>query len=96
MAFEKRDMTGSFQKNDRKDKDSQPDYRGSVKVKGTDYWLSGWDKQGPSGPFVSVALKEKDGTTARPASNDETKAYIESQKNKPHATQPALDDEIPF
>ena len=32
-----------------KEKDSQPDYRGSINVDGVEYWLSGWIKVGREG-----------------------------------------------
>jgi hypothetical protein len=96
MAFEQKDNSGALFKNERKEADTHADYNGTVRIDGHDYWINAWLKDGSKGKFFSLAFKRKDGTASRPASNDETKAYIESQKNKPHATQPALDDEIPF
>jgi len=55
--------TGLLKKNDRKEKDSHPDYRGMVNVDGVDYWLSAWIKVGKEGSklagqkFFSLALE---------------------------------------
>ena len=51
----------TLNKNDRKEKDSHPDYKGSVNVDGVDYWLDGWIKDGANGKFISGSLKPKEG-----------------------------------
>ena len=67
MAYEKRDLSGTLFKNDRKEQATHADMRGDVRIDGKDYWISGWWKQGRSGDFLSIALKPKDGTADRPA-----------------------------
>ena len=54
------ELSGILFKNDRKERDNQPDYKGSTTVKGVAYWISGWKKQGQNGTFLSLALTEKD------------------------------------
>lgn len=48
--------------------DKHPDYDGSINVDGHDYWVSGWKKVSKNGnTFLSLSVKRKDGTSARPA-----------------------------
>ena len=76
MAYEVRDLSGSIFKNDRKEKETHPDFNGSCRIDGTDYWISMWSKQGRSGEFFSLAFKKKDGTTARPEPAAKDKSEI--------------------
>lgn len=72
-----------------KTKDSQPDYRGSVNVAGTEYWFSGWIKtagpntQNPGSKFLSVSVEPKN---SRPSPAPAPKA--------PDLCD--MDDDIPF
>ena len=63
MAYEN---SGALFKNDRKEKDSHPDYKGSALVDGADYWISAWIKEGQKGKFMSLAFTAKD---AQPEQN---------------------------
>lgn len=61
MAFEQKDNSGSLFKNDRKEKDSHPDYRGSAMIDGVEMWISAWLKEGKNGTkFMSLSFKPKD------------------------------------
>jgi len=59
--MEKRDNSGVLFKNENKDNEKKPDYKGSIMVDGNEYWLSAWIKEGKSGKFMGLALSPKDG-----------------------------------
>lgn len=61
----------TLNKNDRKEKDTHPDYKGSLNVDGVDYWLDGWIKDGANGKFISGTLKPKE-ARATDANNSAT------------------------
>lgn len=92
MAYEIKDNTGSLFRNNRKEKDTHPDYNGSVRIEGHDMWISAWLKEDKNGQkYFSLAFKRKDGTAARPDPAQEFKA--EAKRVFPDAR---LDDEVPF
>lgn len=46
--------------NNRKENDSQPDWRGEVDIEGTRHMISAWSKQSKSGNnFLSLSIKVK-------------------------------------
>lgn len=66
MAYEKRDLTWSLFKNDKKTRDTHSDYQGWLVVDGKEYWLNGWIKDGAKGKFFSGTIKPKDGAQTQP------------------------------
>lgn len=59
MAYEPRELSGSLFKNDKATSDKQPGYKGSCKIAGVDYWISGWVKEANGKRFFSFAFKPK-------------------------------------
>ena len=84
MAYEQRDNSGSLFKNDKKEKENHPDYKGSCMVGGVEMWMSSWLKTGANGTkFMSFSFQPK-----------------EQQQAAPPAARPApapdFDDDMPF
>jgi hypothetical protein len=71
---------GVLFKNDRKESDKHPDYKGSINIGGTEFWLSAWVKTGQKGKFMSLAVTPKDSAPA-PAKTE---------------TVAEMDDDLPF
>jgi hypothetical protein len=106
MAYDNTN-TGLLKRNDRKEKDSHPDYRGTINIDGTDYWLSGWLKVGREGTklagqkffSLSVTPMEDQQTRGgnRPAAPSRQQARQQARHQPaPRQADPLEDDDIPF
>ena len=58
---------GVLFKNDRKEQENHPDYKGSINTNGVEFWLSAWIKEGKSGKFMSLSVKPKEAQASKPA-----------------------------
>lgn len=69
MAQYDNNNSGVLFKNDRKESDRQPDYKGNAEVNGVQYWISAWVKESQNGnKFMSLAFSVKEAEKAsRPA-----------------------------
>ena len=82
--------SGMLARNDRKETEKHPDFKGSINVDGVDYWLSAWVKEGKEGgkmagkKFFSLSVSPKDAP----------KSAEFPQKSAPK-TFDQLDDDIP-
>jgi hypothetical protein len=73
-GFEQRDNSGILFKNDKKTKETQPDYKGSAMIDGKEYWMSSWFKTGKNGKFMSFAFElKKEGAENSKSSKKEEK-----------------------
>jgi hypothetical protein len=89
MAYEQKAETGSLFKNDRKEKDTHADYRGTALIDGTEYWLDAWLNESSSGTkYMSLKFKPKE-----QASNGRGGGIARSQ---PAAFDSDFDDDVPF
>lgn len=62
MAFEHKPNSGSLFTNDRKERDSQPDWNGSCKIGDTEYWVAAWENEGSKGLYFSLKFTVKEDT----------------------------------
>ena len=73
--------SGTFFVNDRKAKETHPDYSGKINVEGKEYYLKGWKKTAKSGVnFLSLAVNPVDG----------------AKSSAPKAASAPVNDETPF
>lgn len=97
MAYEMKDNTGSLFKNDRKETDSHPDYKGSALLGGVEHWLDAWINEARDGSkYMSLKFKPKEqraGARTNYAGADEGEWNSAAAAAKPPSD---LDDEIPF
>jgi hypothetical protein len=64
MTQQQRDG-GALFKNDRRESETSPDYKGTLTVAGVEYWLAGWIKSAKSGQrYMSLSVKPKNGDQA--------------------------------
>ena len=71
---------GQIWPNDRKEKDTQPDFKGSLNVKGEEFWISAWKQKGrenPDTPSLSFSVQPKDLTT-----KEQAKDYVVNTDNQ--------------
>ena len=90
MAYEMRPGAFSLFKNDKKTKETHPDWKGSIKLPdGSEYWFDAWNKNSTSatgGVFISGKIgNPKNGAT----SNQPAAFKIFPPKDE-------LDSDIPF
>lgn len=82
------DNTNRFilSRNDRREKDTHPEFTGTINVDGVDYWMSAWvqERKDGSGKFFSGSIKPK----------EEKKSAAPARSSKPLREE--LNDEIPF
>jgi uncharacterized protein (DUF736 family) len=84
---------GALFKNDRKEKETQPDYKGSLNVGGVDYWVSSWISTSKAGAkYMSLSVTPKDEQKA-PTIAEKAAA---SGNSATVAAGGEFDDDIPF
>lgn len=90
MAYEKKPESGALFKNDRKEKDSHPDYKGDALIDGKLWWVSAWINESKSGTkYMSMSFKLKE-----PMNSPAPEPATPSAANAGSDFEP--DSEIPF
>jgi hypothetical protein len=83
MAFEQKDNSWALFRNDRKEGENDPDYKGSATIGGVEYWLNAWLRTSKAGQkYFSGSLKPK--------------VWKGDGERKPVSVQQDLNDEVPF
>jgi len=86
---------GAIWKNDRKEAENHPDFKGELDVGGRKYWVSAWKRRedaSPKAPVLSFSIKLKDD---QPEQSISQRAQA-AMKRPAGASNRDLDDEIPF
>jgi hypothetical protein len=62
MSEYSNELSGVLFRNDRKDKDTQPDYNGTCQIEGVEYFMNAWVKESKKDgrKFFSFSFKAKD------------------------------------
>ncbi len=61
------ELSGALFRNDKKETDKHPDYKGQAQVGGTEYWVSGWIKTSKAGKkYMSLSFTAKDAPRQAP------------------------------
>lgn len=92
MAYVQKENSGSLFKNDRKEKDTHPDYKGDINIGGTNYWLNAWVKEGKNGKFFSLSVNVKDAPQLSKQLDDKPARQVAPQHDDPFNDL----DSIPF
>lgn len=102
MAYDNTN-SGALFKNTKKEKDTHPDYNGSINVDGVDYWLNAWLKTSAKtgDKFMSLSVKPKE--VAKPAPRQGPRfdgAVARQLDNKPDPRKGSgfddMDSDLPF
>lgn len=82
MSNQQNNNSGALFLNDRKNKDSHPDFTGSCVIGGVEYWISGWEKQTRNREVMfSLAFNPKDQTGGRQQSSQSGQKRYAPQAN---------------
>ena len=76
MQYDNTDR-GILSKNEDKQKDTHPDYKGSLNVNGVDLWVSGWIKtsEKTGKKFMSLSVKPKEEKVVKQASKPKSSGF---------------------
>lgn len=101
MAYQQKEGQGSLFKND-KQNDRQPDYKGTILIKGVTYNISAWNRTSQNGrEYISIQAEEKtqdaqQGGYQPRSSYQQRPAYQAPSSPAPTAPAPTVEDLPPF
>jgi uncharacterized protein (DUF736 family) len=89
--YEQKDNSGAIFKNDKKETENHPDYKGSARVAGVDYWVSVWVNTSANGnKYMSTSYTPKE------AANPVVAPQVTQAVAPAEMTIEDMDDDIPF
>jgi hypothetical protein len=87
--YQQKDNSGALFKNDKKETDSHPDYKGSAMIEGTEYWFSAWINESKTGTkYMKTSFSPKEQVHNNGV--QQVKAAVQEMSH------PQLEDDIPF
>lgn len=96
-GYQQRDMTGSLFKNEKKEQDNHPDYKGDCLIDGQAYWMSAWLKTSESGrKWMSFSFKAKESAQKTPSAPPKTHGQMKREAASKGTGFDDMDDDIPF
>ena len=70
--YQIKENSGTLFKNRNKNKDSHPDFNGTVNVEGNEFYISGWTKVNQDGTKrISLSFKPKEQASVQPTDDDD-------------------------
>jgi len=100
MAYQQREGQGSLFKND-KQNDRQPDFKGSILIKGITYNISAWNRTSQNGrEYISLQAEERAQDSQQGGYQQRTysqqPSYQAPSYSAPEAPAPTIEDMPPF
>lgn len=84
--YQQKDNNGTLFKNDRKETDKHPNYKGDAIINGKPMWISAWVKEGKNGKYMSLSFTPKQqGGGGKP-----------SNQSPSYSQKPPTEDDVPF
>jgi len=101
MAYDN-ELKGVLFRNDKRESESHPNYKGSITIHGVEYWLSAWinEKKDGSGKYMSLKAQPKE--SRQQPGNGPAEARQQQRNADPFASggdsfaDIKLDEDIPF
>lgn len=59
MSYTHKPNRGSIFRNDKKQKDTDADYKGDAVINGQEVWINGWLNEGKNGKYLALSFNEK-------------------------------------
>ena len=94
--MQRKDNSGALFKNDRKESDSHPDYKGQAMIDGSEYWVSAWINQSNTGVkymALKYTMKEQVNNNGVQQAQQQTPSGRTQQFDAP---QNSFEDDVPF